>query len=541
METGHWCKDNIPAHNGKVVCIVPIPDDCVDENVEDRSVTVGAGTKRDDFNPDNSNRSGYSDDFNRDNSIRDNSFHKSLEFSENYGLGKGHSKMFRNKLHVATERSQSYRKGKRSLYEEAKDMLAVTKLPSMRFISASKDGTVKLWDTSVSENEGQHKSCALFEGHDRRVSCISFVGKVSESPGKAKKSYHFLTGSYDGTCKLWDTSETKCKKTYTTTPAGDESAAKMEITSIACIECQDEESRSNQTPQLFVNGYKSGKVRLWNLWEGNCLRIFEQPSNPSKALFPLNKKRKSRIYSICSMEDSQHFAAGSLDGKIKMWDVRIGKIDEKGSTETITEIDDEASCEELTTTPATIQTITVPVKVFDGHEAAVLSVKCVSPGSVLLSGSEDKLAKLWSVLTGACLQVFDGHKGPICDVAIVDQLTFLTASRDRTIRAWDAVTGKDVRTYENSDFDNPITAVSTAHQSGCFMSGDERGTIGLWIFSAIDDKHDRAVLGTEDHVMVCEGCQCGIEDLNEEEKSAEEYSIMNCYWELDDGNTPYVE
>ncbi len=555
METGHWCKDNIHAHNGKVVCLVPIPDgdDDISENIEEGEASAYA--------PGSSRNSILS------NSMLNNSLRDSIsippESSEAFsfrGSFNSNSSLFQNKLHVSTQHMQSSRRRRRTLLQEAQEMIADTKLPSMRFLSASKDGTVKLWDTSIDtiDDSGQRNPCELFVGHDKRVSCISFVRKVERGDGTptpshntSKSSYYFLTGSYDGTTKLWTTSDRQCLKTYNTPPYKDESATKIEVTSIAYIHRKDDVDEddgyiaapyvSSSVPttasthsrsEYFVNGYKSGKIRLWDMWSQICLRIFEEQTNPSKRFFRLYKKRKSRIYSMCSMEDSRHFVAGSLDGKIKMWDAGINSNTSHfhEAIGTIAEGDDESSSEDHTTaTTTTINMTTIPEQVFMGHTATVFSVKCVSPGSVLLSGSEDTTAKLWSVSTGACLKTFFGHTGPIHDVAIVDQVTFLTASMDKTIMAWDAMSGDAFRTYENNtNSQYPVTAVATGDQSGCFLSGDEKGTIGLWIFSAVHDQHDRAnLLDIDDEVMVCGGCEGEEEIVNEEIHSAQEYARIS--------------
>ena len=122
---------------------------------------------------------------------------------------------------------------------------------------------------------------------------------------------------------------------------------------------------------------------------------------------------------------------------------------------------------ESTSSTIAIRTTATPSQVFNGHTATLFSIQCVSPSLVLVSGSEDKTARLWSVSTGACLRTFYGHTGPIYDVAIVDQVTFLTASGDKTIRAWDVVSGDAFRTHENSSA--AVTAVVNGDQSGCFF------------------------------------------------------------------------
>lgn len=385
---------------------------------------------------------------------------------------------------------------------EAKKIVAAMKLPPMRFLSSSYDCTIKLWDTygnNINASGTERKPSRTFIGHSKRVSCIAIIPHDEENanhreitnPTMEEKcpSYFFLTGSYDGKSKLWKTSETACRRTYTAFPSENESASKTEVTSIAYIRIKGEENSGD----YFVSGHKSGKARLWDLWSGECLRVFRDPvDSPSTWFF----RKTLKIYSLCSMEDSQHFAAGSVDGKLQMWDIGM-----KTKNNTDTKDNDETS---ISFTPSSEILSTPPmsssfVHAFEGHTKTVNAVKCVSPGSFLLSGSEDKTAILWSVSTGESLKIFEGHTGPIHDVVIVDQVTFLTASRDTTIKVWDADSTKAFRTYKNPE---SITAVST-NQNGCFMSGAENGTIGLWIFSSIVNQHDNPILRFENGRWTC--------------------------------------
>jgi WD40 repeat protein len=484
---------------------------------------------------------------------------------------------FRNKLHVSNtehggNQKQRHPRRRRTILQEAQEIVADTKLPPMRFLSASNDGTVKLWDTSdnhTNSNGTGRKPSRTFTGHNKRVSSIAFVRKVrmrtnnkfnrfvprrttapvpiphheeqanyretDQTMEEKGPSYYFLTGSYDGTSTLWNTSDTACLRTYKTLPFWNESASKIEVTSIAYIRIKGEENigapplPESLTPtstaastEYFVSGYKSGKARLWDLWSGACLRVFEEQYNRRSILSRVYKRNKSMIYSLCSMEDSRHFAAGSVDGSIKMWDIGIADAcgnEMKNNTDT--KFGNKTTS--TRTTPFVSNSI---ARVFTGHKKTVNSVKCVSPGSVLLSGSDDKRAMLWSVSTGACLRIFSGHTGPIHDVAIVDQVTFLTASRDTTIMAWDAFSEDAFRTYESPQT-LPITAVSTGDQNGCFVSGAEDGTIGLWIFSAVHDQHDQNnILGIDDGGL---NMTCGWEDdfesvITEEITTAQEYT-----------------
>ena len=90
-------------------------------------------------------------------------------------------------------------------------------------------------------------------------------------------------------------------------------------------------------------------------------------------------------------------------------------------------------------------------------------------------------------------------------MAIVDQVTVMTASRDKTVRVWDAFSpNRPFRTYQHQN-GYPVTAVAIGDQSGCFASGTEDGSIGLWIFSSVHSKKemqhgdgDSSTIGNDD-------------------------------------------
>ena len=61
----------------------------------------------------------------------------------------------------------------------------------------------------------------------------------------------------------------------------------------------------------------------------------------------------------------------------------------------------------------------------------------------VLTGSEDKMARLWDTATGRLIGLPLVHQGPVVAVAFSpDGLSFLTASSDHTVRLWDSNLGQ---------------------------------------------------------------------------------------------------
>jgi WD40 repeat protein len=68
---------------------------------------------------------------------------------------------------------------------------------------------------------------------------------------------------------------------------------------------------------------------------------------------------------------------------------------------------------------------------------------------MVASGSDDKTIKLWDAKTGKELQTLEGHSGKIMSVDFSpDSQTVASRSLGSTIKLWDAETGKELQTLE---------------------------------------------------------------------------------------------
>jgi WD40 repeat protein len=78
--------------------------------------------------------------------------------------------------------------------------------------------------------------------------------------------------------------------------------------------------------------------------------------------------------------------------------------------------------------------------VLEGHEKAVASVKFSNCGRYLASASADKTIMLWDAMTGEHMFKFLGHSHGISDVAWSTRSDFIcSASDDQTVRVWDVM------------------------------------------------------------------------------------------------------
>ena len=66
---------------------------------------------------------------------------------------------------------------------------------------------------------------------------------------------------------------------------------------------------------------------------------------------------------------------------------------------------------------------------------------------MIASGSGDKTVRLWDAATGKELKTLSGHTAEVSALAYSpDGKVIASGSRDKTVRLWDAATGKELKT-----------------------------------------------------------------------------------------------
>jgi len=98
-------------------------------------------------------------------------------------------------------------------------------------------------------------------------------------------------------------------------------------------------------------------------------------------------------------------------------------------------------------------TITTPLRTFQGHTSSVMSVAFAPDGNSILSGSGDGTLKLWNTNTGEIIRTFQGHTVNVYSVAFApDGNTALSGSNDNTLKLWNVKTGEVIRTFQGHKY-----------------------------------------------------------------------------------------
>ena len=83
----------------------------------------------------------------------------------------------------------------------------------------------------------------------------------------------------------------------------------------------------------------------------------------------------------------------------------------------------------------------------EGHSDYVRSVAISNDNTKVVTGSDDKTAKVWDIRTGKNLLTLEGHSGDVTSVAISnDNTKIVTGSSDKTAKLWDSQTYKLLNT-----------------------------------------------------------------------------------------------
>jgi WD40 repeat protein/serine/threonine protein kinase len=216
-------------------------------------------------------------------------------------------------------------------------------------LSGSSDGTVRLWDVASG------KEVRKVQGYDELVSEVAFLANGQIIMARSK----------DGAI-LWDTRTDEVHRYK-----GGNLEFFDESERYALATCED------------------GSVRLWDVTTKQEVRRFG--------------RHDGTVYSATFSPDKNHVLSGGGDNILRLWEVETGK----------------------------------EVRHFVGHSHWVFSVTFSPDGEYVLSGSGDQTVRIWEVKTGRELRCFR-HEGAVFSVAFSPNGRYaLSSSHDRTIRVWE--------------------------------------------------------------------------------------------------------
>ncbi len=272
-------------------------------------------------------------------------------------------------------------------------------------LSGSADGTLRLWDIESG------RCLQVFKGHTREVNSV-FLGC---------DGLHAISGSADNTIKLWDINTGICKKTL---EGHTDTVTQVLLTHDGSF-------------AISGSGGNDCSIRLWETATGRCLRTLSGQG--------------STVNSLCLSIDSRYLLSGGSNKALILWDLAEGKV----------------------------------IRNFHGHEGPVLKVLLSRDGRFAFSGSGDASERRkdraiqWDVTLGKSRRSFTGHNGGISALDITGDNQFLfTGGGDRQIIGWDTTTGRKMISLQGHQL--KVTALHLSRDSRFLISSSLDRTIKIW-------------------------------------------------------------
>src|SRR6185295_2025338 len=117
------------------------------------------------------------------------------------------------------------------------------------------------------------------------------------------------------------------------------------------------------------------------------------------------------------------------------------------------------------------------LRTLEGHAGPVNAVVLSADGRTAVSGSTDRMLKVWDVETGQVLRTLEAHVGRVNAVALsADGTTLVSGSGD--LKVWDVETGQVRRTLEGHG--GWVNAVMLSADGEMAISGSTDGTLKVW-------------------------------------------------------------
>jgi WD40 repeat protein len=193
--------------------------------------------------------------------------------------------------------------------------------------------------------------------------------------------------------------------------------------------------------KLLASDSSDNTIRLWDLEGKQTVRT-------------LRAEHMEGVRALAFSHDGEQLLSAGQDKLLRLWNVATGE----------------------------------EVRQFKGHTTPVACVAISPDGTRAVSGggagkddkAEDCALRLWNVATGEELLQLKGHTGAVFSLAYApDGSRILSGAADGTLRWWDAVTGKEVRTVQAESPGSGVTHVAFApdglHALACGRAG-----VSLW-------------------------------------------------------------
>jgi WD40 repeat protein/transcriptional regulator with XRE-family HTH domain len=349
---------------------------------------------------------------------------------------------------------------------------------------------------------------------------------------------YVLTGSEDGTARLWDRQSGRQIRQFTCpalvyqvafSPDGHSILANCGDTSLRLWDLETGEQLQQFHPSDFVDlplfsrdgkyilgASRDAVVRIWSAGSGKLVRQVDIPVTSRSQLFVSPDARyaltqgfsdgvvqlwslgdtvtrlKSLVYadslfssSVAFSPDDAYVLLGYLGGSVVIWDTATGHEFQRllGHTGAVTGISFSRDGKYVLTGSSD-----KTVRLWDwrvgaellrvGQSDQVYASAISADGRYLLAGSKDGTVTLWDTRSRPELPIFAGNDGIVSAIAFSPGGRLLATGGSAGLRLWDSGSGALVRTFPSAGSIN--YALKFSHDGRYLLSGNWAGTATVW-------------------------------------------------------------
>lgn len=325
----------------------------------------------------------------------------------------------------------------------------------------------------------------IFRGHDNGVMCLQFDDHI------------LATGSYDATIKIWDVNSTDELRTL-----------RGHTSAIRCLQFDDSK---------LISGSLDHTVKIWNWRTGECLSTLTGHTDgiiglhfdasilatgsadhtiriwnfDDKSAFTL-RGHTDWVNSVKIDSVSRTVLSASDDSTVKLWDLdsrtclktfegHVGQVQQLVTLPWDYEFEEDDPDDQHSSSCSSSRAQTPSLKAAESSESepygpSFMTCDRPRPPRYILTGALDSTIRLWDTLTGRSLRTYFGHVEGVWALA-ADALRVVSGAQDRTVKVWDTK-GKCERTFGGHT--GPVTCIGLSDSRMC--TGAEDSEVRMYSF-----------------------------------------------------------
>eukprot|EP00937_MAST-01D_sp_MAST-1D-sp2_P007995 g7995.t1 len=323
-----------------------------------------------------------------------------------------------------------------------------------------------------------------FVGHAANVKCVEFVGVDGR---------FLASGGSDNTIRIWRT---------------DGSARRLDHEGVEGKDSDDEGGAEDAGARGAGGGRARGPHppradRAGRARDAGASARGEQQTSPRVVL----RGHKSRVWDLSSHGSGRYLLSASGDSTVRVWDVAALRSNAQGHDAAPARADrmctavipaHDGDVYTVQYHPQGEHAVTGSydkmVKLFDlrtqqltksfkGHHASVSSAIFNPHGNLVISGSKDKTIRFWDILSGVCVKTFSEHLGEVTSVQISSSgILLLSSSKNSCNRLWDIRIGRPLakRFKGHTHTSKNFVRAAFGPNERLIVGGSEDGAVYMW-------------------------------------------------------------